>query len=104
MTGWPTPPLLQEDSRELFKWFANRINSRQQVRETMETLYNREPSLWTKRLLYPWISITPLSFYCSICHCPQKINLSDILEEEMNRFFKAHVHCTLPPVKSKELK
>lgn len=30
-TGWP-PDLLQDDSRELFRWFADRLDARYQLR------------------------------------------------------------------------
>lgn len=35
-TGWPMPALMQDDCRELFRWFANRLGSRRLVREAIE--------------------------------------------------------------------
>lgn len=34
MTGWP-PGLLQDDCRKLFRWFADRVDSRRAVREAL---------------------------------------------------------------------
>ncbi len=36
-TGWP-PGLLQDDSRELSRWFASRIDARRCVRERVEEI------------------------------------------------------------------
>lgn len=33
-TGWPAPVLLQDNDRGLFRWLANRCDSRRLVRET----------------------------------------------------------------------
>jgi hypothetical protein len=35
-SGWPPPPMAQDDSRQLFAWFAGRCNSRQQVRDALD--------------------------------------------------------------------
>jgi hypothetical protein len=32
-TGWPAPELAQDDNRKLFRWFADRLDSRRLVRE-----------------------------------------------------------------------
>jgi hypothetical protein len=32
-TGWPAPELAQDDNRKLFRWFADRLDSRRRVRE-----------------------------------------------------------------------
>ena len=32
-TGWPSPVLAQDDNHPLFRWFAERMNSRQHVRD-----------------------------------------------------------------------
>ncbi len=42
-TGWPAPELAQDDCRPLFRWFANKADSRRQVREAFKTT-NPEPS------------------------------------------------------------
>lgn len=31
-TGWPAPPLAQDDSHPLFRWFASKLGARRQVR------------------------------------------------------------------------
>ena len=35
-TGWP-PDLLQDDCRKLFRWFANRIDARWVLRQTLKS-------------------------------------------------------------------
>lgn len=36
-TGWPAPELMQDDCRPLFRWFADRMDSRRMVRLALET-------------------------------------------------------------------
>lgn len=33
-TGWPAPALAQDDERQLFRWFASRLDTRRRVRES----------------------------------------------------------------------
>lgn len=37
-TGWPTPELMQDDCRELFRWFASKPDSRRLVRDSAERI------------------------------------------------------------------
>ena len=39
-TGWP-PGLLQDDSRELARWFASKADARRRVREACESIRSR---------------------------------------------------------------
>jgi hypothetical protein len=32
-TGWPAPPLMQDESRDLFRWFASKPDARRLVRQ-----------------------------------------------------------------------
>ena len=44
-TGWP-PGLLQDDHRGLSKWFANRLDAKQKVRELIQWMRRkREESI-----------------------------------------------------------
>ena len=43
-TGYPIPELMQDDLRALSLWFATRLGARQQVKETLENLYNQHHS------------------------------------------------------------
>lgn len=48
-TGWPPPPLMQDDDRKLFRWFASRLDARRLVREAAERIEKeREAARKTK--------------------------------------------------------
>lgn len=42
-TGWP-PGLLQDDSRELSRWFASQPGARRVVRESLQGISNKTPT------------------------------------------------------------
>lgn len=44
MTGWPAPPLMQDSSRPLFKWFASKPDARRLVRERCEEIRREQMS------------------------------------------------------------
>lgn len=37
-TGWPPPPLMQDDDRKLFRWFASKPDARRLVRESAQRI------------------------------------------------------------------
>ena len=49
-TGWPPPPLMQDDSRELSKWFASRPNARAEARAAVASLTGHE--MWLKERFF----------------------------------------------------
>ena len=57
-TGWPAPALAQDDCRALFQWFADRANSRQQVRDqTSEIDWQVDASPWPMPPARPWAPV-----------------------------------------------
>ena len=47
-TGWP-PGLLQDDSRELSRWFASRIDARETIRRVFRKEIKMNEQIETKR-------------------------------------------------------
>jgi len=47
-TGWPTPPLMQDDNPQLSQWFASRPDARYVFKRNMQMKYvvrNRDSTL-----------------------------------------------------------